>query len=126
MTTRRSPPVYLNLFRIRFPVGAVTSIGHRLSGVLLFLAFPALIWLLELSLRDADGFRQALALLQSTPLKLASVPVAWSLLHHLFSGIRFLLIDIDTGVRLKPARASAWLVNIAALVATLVYLVCVL
>ena len=126
MTTRRSPPVYLNLFRIRFPVGAVTSIGHRLSGVLLFLAFPALIWLLDLSLRDADGYRQALDLLQSTPLKLASVPVAWSLLHHLFSGIRFLLIDIETGVQLKTARASAWLVNVAALVATLGYLVCVL
>ncbi len=126
MTKRRSPPVYLNLFRIRFPVGAVTSIGHRVSGVLLFLALPALLWLLDLSLRDAEGYRQAIALLQSTPLKLASVPLAWSVLHHLFSGIRFLLIDIDTGVQLKPARASAWLVNSAALAATLGYLVCVL
>jgi succinate dehydrogenase / fumarate reductase cytochrome b subunit len=126
MSTRHSPPVYLNLFRIRFPVGAVTSIGHRISGVLLFLSLPLLVWLLDLSLRDADGYRQAVALLHTTSLKLLSVPIAWSLLHHLCSGIRFLLIDTGAGVQLKAARTSAWLVNITALAMTLVYLVGVL
>jgi succinate dehydrogenase / fumarate reductase cytochrome b subunit len=122
MTIRRSAPVYLNLLRIQFPVGAVTSIAHRISGVLLLLAFPLLIYLLDLSLQDAAGFQRAVECLQSTGLKLASAPVAWSLFHHLFSGIRFLLIDIESGVQLKQARASAWLVNSAGLLATLLYL----
>lgn len=125
MTTRRSAPVYLNLFRIQFPVGALTSIGHRISGVLLFLAFPWLIYLFDLSLRDAAGFRHAGTLLQSGTLRLASVPVAWSLFHHLFSGIRFLLIDIEAGVELRQARASAWLVNAAGMLATLLYVACI-
>jgi succinate dehydrogenase cytochrome b subunit len=122
MTSRRPAPVYLNLLRIQFPVGAVTSIGHRISGVLLFIAFPWLTYLLDLSLRDAAGFERACDLLQAGAMKLASVPVAWSLFHHLFSGIRFLLIDLEAGVRLRQARTSAWLVNAAGVLATLLYL----
>jgi len=50
MHSQRSAPVFLNLLRIRFPVGAVTSIAHRLSGLLLFLSFPVLVyWLMSLS-----------------------------------------------------------------------------
>jgi succinate dehydrogenase / fumarate reductase cytochrome b subunit len=122
MTSRRSAPVYLNLLRIQFPVGAVTSIGHRISGVLLFASFPWLTYLLDLSLRDAAGFERACWLLQSGAMKLASVPVVWSLFHHLFSGVRFLLIDLETGVTLHRARSSAWLVNTAGVLATLLYL----
>jgi succinate dehydrogenase / fumarate reductase cytochrome b subunit len=81
-----------------------------------------LVYLLDLSLQDAAGFQRVGELLQSPLLKLASVPIAWSLFHHLFSGIRFLLIDLDAGVQLKRARASAWLVNAAGLLATLLYL----
>ena len=33
MTRQPSAPVYLNLLRIRFPVGAVTSIAHRISSI---------------------------------------------------------------------------------------------
>jgi succinate dehydrogenase / fumarate reductase cytochrome b subunit len=126
MTPRRSAPVYLNLFRIGFPVGAVTSFAHRVAGVLLALSLPLLVYLLDLSLRDADGFAQATRLLQSPWLRLASVPVAWSLFHHLFAGVRFLLIDLDAGVGLHRARTTAWLVNIAGLAATLLYLGCLL
>ncbi len=122
MTTRRPAPVYLNLFRIRFPVGAVTSFAHRVSGVLLTLSFPFLVYLLDLSLRDADGFSRATAWLQSTGFRFGSALIAWSLFHHLFSGVRYLLIDIEAGVGLRQARASAWLVNIAGVAATLLYL----
>jgi succinate dehydrogenase / fumarate reductase cytochrome b subunit len=122
MTTRRSAPVYLNLFRIRFPVGAVTSIAHRISGVLLILSTPLLVYLLDLSLQDSDGFDRAAALLQTTGFRLGSTLVAWSLFHHLFSGIRFLFIDVGTGVGLRQARTSAWLVNVAGLAAALLYL----
>lgn len=126
MTTRRSAPVYLNLFRISFPVGAVTSIAHRIAGVLIALSLPLLVYLLDLSLRDADGFAEASRLLGSPWLRLGSVLIAWSLFHHLFAGIRFLFIDLEAGVGLRQARASAWLVNIAGVVAALLYLGCLL
>ena len=118
MTTQRSAPVYLNLLRIRFPVGAVTSIAHRISGVLLFLALPFLIYLLDLSLQGPEGFERALAWVQNGWFEAGLVLLVWSLLQHLFSGIRFLLIDIEKGVSLQQARRSAWLVNIFAPVMT--------
>ncbi len=122
MTTRRSAPVYLDLFRIRFPVGAVTSIAHRIAGVLLALALPFLVYLLDLSLQDADGFQQASVWLQTDWIKPVLTLIVWSLFHHLLAGIRFLLIDIGVGVLLAQARLSAWLVNIAGVVVALLFL----
>ena len=126
MSKQQPAPVYLNLFRIRFPVGAVTSIAHRFSGVLLFLAFPFFVYLLDLSLRGPDGFVAAIGWFDVQLVRLASIVIAWSLLHHLFSGIRFLLIDLEVGVQRSHARTSAWLVNISALACSLVYAWCVL
>jgi succinate dehydrogenase / fumarate reductase cytochrome b subunit len=119
MTTQRSAPVYLNLLRIRFPVGAVTSIGHRIAGVFLFLSLPVLIYLLELSLQGPAGFARAHVTVQNGWFEAGFTLIAWSLLHHLLSGIRFLLIDIEKGVTLQQARRSAWLVNLCAPVLTL-------
>lgn len=126
MSKQQPAPVYLNLFRIRFPVGAVTSIAHRFSGVLLFLALPFFVYLLDLSLRGPDGFVAAIGWFDVQLVRLASIIIAWSLLHHLFSGIRFLLIDLEFGVQRSQARTSAWLVNILALACSLVYAWCVL
>ncbi|HSG11249.1 MAG TPA: succinate dehydrogenase, cytochrome b556 subunit, partial [Gammaproteobacteria bacterium] len=109
-----------------FPVGAVTSIAHRVSGVLLFLTLPFFVYLLDLSLRGPDGFAAAIDWFDVRLVRLGSIIIAWSLLHHLFAGVRFLFIDLEAGVQLSQARMTAWLVNIAALAATLVYAWCVL
>ena len=122
MQNQPSAPVFLNLLRIRFPVGAVTSIAHRLSGLLLFLSFPPLVYWLDLSMRDAAGFAEAREWLDCGWVRLASVVLVWSLVHHLLAGIRFLLIDIGIGVERLPARRSAWVVNSLALLLSLVYL----
>ena len=122
MTTQRAVPVYLNLLRIRFPVGAVTSIAHRISGVLMFLSLPLLIYLLELSLQGPAGYEKALSYLNNCWFQAGLALLLWSFMHHLLSGIRFLLIDIDKGVTLPVARSSAWLVNLGAPALTLLYL----
>ncbi|MEN8206148.1 MAG: succinate dehydrogenase, cytochrome b556 subunit [Pseudomonadota bacterium] len=122
MVNQRSAPVYLNLFRIRFPVGAVTSIAHRISGVLMVACFPLLIYLLDISLQNPAGFDRAVDYLQSGWLRAGSAIIAWSLFHHLLSGIRFLFIDMGHGLSLPHARRGAWLVNIAGLAMTLVWL----
>ena len=122
MTRQPPAPVYLNLLRIRFPVGAVTSIAHRVSGLLLFISLPLFIYLLDLSLQGPEGYAEAIAILSNCWLRLGSAAIAWSLFHHLLSGIRFLLIDVEVGVMLAQARTSAWLVNVTALVLTLAYI----
>jgi len=122
MANPQSAPVYLNLLRIRFPVGAVTSIAHRLSGVLMVASFPLLIYLLDLSLQSPAGFDRSVDILHTGWLRTGSALLAWSLFHHLLSGIRFLLIDMGHGVSLPLARRSAWLVNITAVAMTLAWL----
>lgn len=99
----------------------MTSIAHRVSGVLLFLSFPLLVYLLDLSLRGPDGFAAAVDWLSNDIVRLGSVIIAWSLFHHLFGGIRFLLIDLELAIARAQARATAWLVNIAAVAAALLY-----
>ncbi len=122
MAQPQARPKYLNLLEIRMPVGAVASIAHRISGVLLFLAVPAMIWLLERSLAGPEGFAQALDVLRHPLARLVTILLVWALLHHLLAGLRFLLIDLEIGVERAPARAGAWLVNLGAPLLTLLLL----
>ncbi|WJW76743.1 succinate dehydrogenase, cytochrome b556 subunit [Thiohalobacter sp. IOR34] len=108
-------PKFLDLLVIRMPIGAVTSILHRLSGVLLFLSLPLAAFLLDLSLRDADGFARAIALLHAWPARLASLLLGWALLHHLLAGLRFLLLDLGIGLERPVARRLAWSATLGAL-----------
>lgn len=112
-------PVYLNLLQIRLPVAGVMSIAHRLSGVVMALAIPAGLWLLQRSLAGPEDFAAAQALFHGLPARLATLLAMWALLHHLFAGIRYLLIDIEVGVHKPVYRYSAWAVLLAAPVAAL-------
>jgi succinate dehydrogenase / fumarate reductase cytochrome b subunit len=116
-----APPrvVFLNLLQIRMPVGAVTSIQHRESGVLLALAIPVVAWLLAHSLRDAAGYADVAAWLAQPAVKLVAILWIWALAHHLLAGIRHMLSDVDAGSRLHAARRSAWTVNVAGVVVAL-------
>jgi len=113
---KQKRPVFLNLMQIRFPITAIMSIAHRLTGVLLFVALPFLIYALDLSLQDEAGFTQILKSLDSIAVKIILLLLAWSLLHHLLAGIRYLLLDIDIGIEKQQARSTAWLVIILALI----------
>ncbi len=106
-------PVFLNLMRIQMPVGALTSIGHRISGVVLAASVPIAVYLLGLSLRDAVGFAAVKALFGYFVVKAASVMVVWALAQHVLGGVRHLLSDFEIGSPLRVARRSAWFVNLA-------------
>ena len=122
MATKKTAPKFLNLFYIKLPAGGVASIGHRISGVLMFLSIPLVAYLFGLSLSDPLGFQQAREFLHSAPLLAVSVALVWSLSHHLLAGIRHLLLDVDVGVGKAQGRASGWFVNVAALLVTGAYL----
>lgn len=116
MKNQQKRPKFLNLFKIHLPITGITSIAHRISGVLLFVATPAFIYYFHLSLKNAQGFLQVQTYMQSVSIKLIITLLLWSLSHHLFAGIRFLLSDLHIGNSLAVARRSAWLVNLAGLI----------
>ncbi|HRO36186.1 MULTISPECIES: succinate dehydrogenase, cytochrome b556 subunit [Thauera] len=110
----RRLPVFLKLAQIRFPIGAIASIAHRVSGVLLFIALPVVAVLLDTSLRDEAGFASVRDLISSPLAVVAAGVLVWALVHHVLAGIRHLLMDVGIGGELERARASARLVLIAA------------
>jgi succinate dehydrogenase / fumarate reductase cytochrome b subunit len=126
MSDPKHRPVFLDLWRIWMPVTAITSLGHRITGVLLFLALPFLLYLLEMSLRGPGGFEWVRGVVGGWPVKLLLIGVAWWYGHHFLAGIRHLLLDADVGTGLAPARRSAWWVNIGGLLVLLIAAVVIL
>ncbi len=110
----QSRPVHLNLFVIRMPIMAIMSILHRASGALLVVAIPYFAYILGISLESEAGFAQAQSHLSGGFATLVLLTLGWGVLHHLLSGIRFLLIDFDIGVDKASASMTAWLVTILA------------
>jgi succinate dehydrogenase / fumarate reductase, cytochrome b subunit len=123
-SAKKIRPKYLSLpailFEIRLPAPAKVSILHRISGALLI--FPLLAWLLYLldaSLASEQGFERIRNEYLQTPLaKIGLLVFVWAYCHHFLAGIRYLLIDLNIGVELKPARVTAWIVIIGALAMT--------
>jgi succinate dehydrogenase / fumarate reductase cytochrome b subunit len=120
MPHKTPKPVFLNLLQIKLPITGVASIAHRISGMLLSISLPIALYLLGLSLSNEAGFLRTLEIVQSLPFRLLALLTLWALLHHLLAGVRYLLIDLDIGVRRSPARASAFGVIVGGLVLTLI------
>lgn len=101
-------PINLNLLTIRFPIPAIVSILHRISGVVLFLFIPVALWGLGFSLTE-QGFNILQGWLGSFYIKL----MLWLLLipfcYHFVAGIRHLLMDIHIGEQLQSGRRTAQL-----------------
>lgn len=116
-------PKYLNLrallFEIRQPVPAWVSILHRISGALLVFPFAAwLLYLLDASLASEARFQAILEYLELPLVKLGMLVFVWAFLHHLCAGVRFLVLDLNRGIELAPARRSAAAVLVASLALT--------
>ena len=116
---RSRRPVFLNLMQTQMPVGALTSIGHRISGVVLATSIPVAVYLFALSLRDEAGFAQVSALFGQFAFKAATIIAVWAFTHHVLGGVRHLLTDFDIGSPMRVARRSAWFVNLAGVAVTL-------
>lgn len=99
-----------DLLRYRLPVPGVLSILHRISGALMFLLLPLVLWLFELSLSSEWTWQQLRGATSGWVAKGVLALLAWALLHHLVAGLRYLSLDLDYGVERAAARRSAWIV----------------
>lgn len=118
----RPAPKFLNLAAIRFPVGAIASILHRISGVVLLIALPLLARTLDASLSGEQGFQAVVdGALRSWLSPFLFIGV-WALVHHIFAGVRHLVMDMGAGFALPTARTSAFVSIAAGIVAALLWL----
>ncbi len=110
-------PVNLNLFAFRFPLAALASITHRVTGVLLLAGVGLLIYLADIALSSPEGFADARTLINAggfATFLLWATLVA--LVYHLLAGIKHILLDFHIGDTV-PASFGA---SIAVIVLTLV------
>lgn len=110
MKPMRNRPKNLNLLTIRLPINAVVSIMHRMSGVVLFLLLPIMLWQFQLSLANESGYAQVLQAVQHWSVKLVLILLAWPLCHHFYAGLRHLAQDMHWMTSLHTARLSSRIV----------------
>ena len=98
----------------RLPLAGMVSILHRISGVLLFLLMPFIIWMFDASVTSEisfDVFRSAFAagvgFIPGWFLKLVALGLIWAYLHHLIAGVRHLWMDATHAVTKEFGQSSA-------------------
>ena len=125
-SAKKIRPKYLSLtailFQIRLPVPGLVSILHRISGALLVIPFTAwALYMLDVSLRSEEGFHSIARYFELPLVKLGMLLFVWAFCHHLCAGIRYLFLDLDKGIELRPARITSYLVIVAGIVLTAVF-----
>lgn len=98
----------------RLPVAGIASILHRISGALMFLLLPFVIWLFDNSISSQVSFEKFTALFNGglgMPgwfYKLIALALIWAFLHHLIAGLRHLYMDVShSAVNKAFGRSSA-------------------
>ena len=124
-------PVYRNIHvsqivSYRLPPAGIVSILHRVSGVLMFLLLPFVIWLFDVSLtseisyeRFTSTFVAGFGFLPGWFMKLVALALIWAYLHHFIAGVRHLWMDMTHSVSKEQGQVSAWVTLGASAVLTL-------
>lgn len=110
-------PVNLDLATMHHPLPALTSIAHRITGVLLFIGLAFLFYLFDVSLSGEAGFVSAKEILASNFL---AKFIAWGLLvslaFHLLAGIKHLVMDFGLGEDLASAQLASKLLIVGVII----------
>lgn len=109
-------PVNLDLGSMKFPIMAIASILHRVSGLVLFLFLPILLFLFGLSLKSESAFAQVKSLLTQPFYQVVVWAFCSALTYHLIAGIRHIIMDLGFGEELGAGRRSAGFVIVLAVI----------
>jgi len=123
--TLKTRPVYRNIHisqivAYRLPPAGIVSILHRVSGLLMFLLLPFIIWMFDTSVssevsydRFTSAFVAGIGFAPGWFVKLVALALIWAYLHHFIAGLRHLWMDATHSVSKEFGRQSA-LVTLAA------------
>ena len=95
----RNINAFTDLPKYRLPAAGIVSILHRISGVLMFVLMPLIMWMFDTSVSSEISyarFRHAFASGASgVLLKLVALALIWAYLHHFTAGLRHLWMDVS-------------------------------
>lgn len=123
-------PTYRNIhitqiLQYRLPPAGIVSILHRVSGALMFLLLPFIVWLLDVSLTSEISYEQftaafgvGLGFVPGWFVKLVVLALIWAYLHHFIAGIRHLWMDMTHSVTKEQGHSSAIVTLVSSVVLT--------
>jgi succinate dehydrogenase / fumarate reductase, cytochrome b subunit len=98
----------------RLPPAGWVSILHRISGLLMFLLMPLIIWMFDNSISSefsfakfAAAFNIGLGFVPGWFMKLVALALIWAYLHHFIAGLRHLYMDVCHAVSKEFGKSSA-------------------
>ncbi|MDT8998861.1 succinate dehydrogenase, cytochrome b556 subunit [Paucibacter sp. APW11] len=115
----RKRPVYRNIHvteivSYRLPPAGIVSILHRISGLLMFLLLPFVIWMFDTSLTSeisygafTNAFVAGIGFVPAWFVKLVTLALIWGYLHHFIAGVRHLWMDATHSVSKQQGHSSA-------------------
>lgn len=127
----KARPVFRNihvtqLAAYRLPPAGIVSILHRISGLLLFLLLPFIIWMFDNSVSTeisfdtfANAFVAGIGWLPGWFIKLVALGLIWGYLHHFIAGVRHLWMDATHSVSLAQGHNSALVTLVSSIGLTL-------
>lgn len=116
---QRSRPLSPHVLNYRFPLVALLSISHRLTGVALSIGTLLLVYWLASAAYGPAAYERASHVLASPIGLLVLFAFSFCLFYHLGNGIRHLFWDVGLGFELPTAVKSGRAVVAAAVVLTL-------
>jgi succinate dehydrogenase / fumarate reductase cytochrome b subunit len=98
----------------RLPVAGIVSILHRISGFLMFLLMPLIIWMFDSSITSEISFAKlsaafniGIGFVPGWFMKLVALALIWAYLHHFIAGLRHLYMDMFHAVTKEFGKSSA-------------------
>lgn len=121
----RNINIFTDVRTYRLPAAGFVSILHRVSGLLMFLLLPFIIWMFDKSLTSEisyESFTNAFVAgafgFPAWFIKLVVLALAWSYFHHFIAGVRHLWMDATHSVSLQQGRSSAVVTLVLSLLLT--------
>jgi succinate dehydrogenase / fumarate reductase, cytochrome b subunit len=125
---RKPRPEYRNIgigditLKYRLPLAAKLSILHRVSGALLFLSLPFLLYLFSQSLTSELSFEVFRGFLSNIIVKVIVLALAWAYLFHFCAGVRHLVMDTNHNLSNKQTgKTTATVVFVVSSLLTLAF-----
>lgn len=115
MSNKYRKNIHLNLKTIKFPITAIASILHRISGILLFISIGPVLCVLKLSLSSEEEFCivNSFLLKNNYILKILIWIIMVIFSYHIIFGIRQMLMDFRyLQQTLSVGKVSAYVVFI--------------
>ena len=98
----------------RLPAAGIVSILYRISGLIMFLLLPLIVWMFDTSVSSeisfakfSAAFNVGLGFVPAVLVKVVALGLIWAYLHHLIAGVRHVYMDVCHAVTKEFGKSSA-------------------